>query len=161
MASSASEPILKCGIGLKSSKSGGENCKWKRRWFVLRQGSLSYFKSNRHDKPRCVIPMRAVNACVTSGNSSLVYRIGSRELRVDMADTSDACEWAHAVRDCQKLECVRLQQQSYVYQRITPLSQCSLTLAQAAERHQSARVSRSSDFGGCRRSIQRRDVGNR
>jgi hypothetical protein len=110
----ACEPdaVLKCGIGLKSSKSGGENCKWKRRWFVLRQGSLSYFKSNRHDKPRCVIPMRALNACVTAGNSSLIYRVGSRELRVNMADISDACEWAHAVRDCQKLECARLQQQS-------------------------------------------------
>ena len=110
----ASEPIVKCGIGRKSSRAGGESCKWKRRWFVLRQGSLSYFKSNRHDKPLCVIPMRALNACVTTGNSSLIYRVGSRELHVNMADTSDACEWAHAVRECQKIECSRLQQQSCV-----------------------------------------------
>lgn len=114
--SSVSEAILKCGIGLKSSKSSSENCKWKRRWFVLRQGSLSYFKSNKHQQPRCVIPMRALTACVTTGNSSLVYRVGSRELHVNMADTSDASEWAHAVRDCQKLECARLQQQSCALQ---------------------------------------------
>ena len=83
----------------------------------MRQGSLSYFKSNTHDNPRCVIPMRALTACVTAGNSSLIYRVGSRELHVNMADSSDACEWAHAVRDCQKLECARLQRQSCVHNR--------------------------------------------
>lgn len=59
--------------------------------------------------------MRALNACVTTGNGSLIYRVGSRELHVNMADSSDACEWAHAVRDCQKRECERLQQQSCVH----------------------------------------------
>ena len=131
----ASEPIVKCGIGLKSGRAGGESCKWKRRWFVLRQGSLSYFKSNSHHKPRCVIPMRALNACVTTGNSSLIYRVGSRELHVNMADTSDACEWAHAVRECQKIECSRLQLQSCVHLPFFPFC---LSILSPWHRQQSA-----------------------
>jgi hypothetical protein len=64
--------------------------------------------------------MRAINSCVTTGNSSLIYRVGSKELRVQMADTSDACEWAHAVRECQKVECAKLQQQSYACRLLHP-----------------------------------------
>jgi len=83
------------------SKQGGDQGKWRKRWFVLHKNYLFYFKNADEEAPRGSIPLE--HATVKSGAEGqfTIEHAGQFEyhLASDEGD-DDAQEWVDAIKYC-------------------------------------------------------------
>jgi len=92
------------GVILKSgflSKKGVKRRNWNKRWFVLRNATLSYYKNINDKTPKGVINIREIRSVESSFRKPFCFAINTRdrEYFINANDSAEQADWMRTLTE--------------------------------------------------------------
>lgn len=130
---------------------------WQKRWFVLRQSHLAYYKDEREYKPKDIIPMSDVMAVARvdaedtdnlskskSGKPRLAFYTPSRNYQLRAETKEEADMWVSKLKDALEEASSKVLSSSFV--RLSVLENRDMTLTNFSAKSKTAKRASMSDF---------------